>query len=347
MTEIEQMTGAQLRGDGPPIPLRQVAAMVEIAARAPSVHNTQPWRFRVADNALEVRADRTRRLAAVDPAGREMLISCGGAVYGLRLAARWLGYLPLVSMLPDPQQPELLARLRLGRREPPTPVERDLLAAVPHRHTQREPFSGDQLPPGLLPGLQHDAIAEGAALALIHGAGEYQRLAELVAAAGRWQQRDRLVRGELARWTRLPGSVARDGIPARALPARVPRLRGTATGRLAPRDFSPGAGSGEPAGGEAVSGGPAPATAVLMTGGDTPADWLRAGQALHRLLLHAATRWVSASMNTEPLESPALRALIGARLGRRGAPQAVLQFGTSRIAPATPRRPVGEVLSWA
>ncbi len=342
MTEIEQTTGAQLRGDGPPIPLRAVAAMVGIAARAPSVHNTQPWRFRVADNALEVHADRTRRLAAVDAAGREMLISCGAAIYGLRLAARWLGYVPHVSLLPDPRQPELLARLRLGRREPLTPVERDLLAAVPHRHTQREPFSGDPLPAGLVPALQHDAIAEGAALALVHGPGAYQRLAELVAAAGRWQQQDRLVRGELARWTRLPGSVARDGIPARALPARVSRLRGMAPGRLTPRDFSPGTGPGEVAGA-----GPAAATAVLVTAGDTPADWLRAGQALHRLLLHAATRWVFASMNTEPLESAALRALVGTRLGLRGAPQAVLQFGTSRSAPATPRRPVGEVLSWA
>ncbi len=341
MTEIEQMTGAQLRGDGPPVPLRQVAAMVGVAARAPSVHNTQPWRFRVADNALEVYADRTRRLAAVDSAGREMLISCGAALYGLRLAARSLGYLPRVSLLPDPRQPELVARLRLGRSEPCTPAERDLLAAVPHRHTQREPFSGDPLPAGLLAALQHDAIAEGAALALIQGPGAYQRLAELVAAAGRWQRRDRLVRGELARWTRLPGSVARDGIPARALPARVSRLRGTAMGRLAPRDFCPGAGSGEVAGG-----GPAAATAVLLTAGDKAADWLRAGQALHRLLLHAATRWVVASMNTEPLESPALRGLVSARLGLRGAPQVVLQLGTARTAPATPRRPVGEVLSW-
>jgi nitroreductase len=342
MTEIEHLAGAQLLGDGPAVPWGQVAAMVEIAARAPSVHNTQPWRFRVAGNALEIHADRTRRLAAVDPAGREMLISCGAAAYGLRLGARWLGYRSLLTLLPDPRQPGLLARLQLGTRAPVTARERDLLAAVPHRHTRRGPFTADPLPPGLLAGLQHDAVAEGAALVLIQGPGAYQRLAELVAAAGRWQRRDRLVRGELARWTRLPGSAARDGVPARAVPARAPRLRWTAApGQLAPRDFSPGGA------GQTVSGGAPPAaTAILMTSGDTPADWLRAGQALHRLLLHAATRWVFASMNTEPLEAPALRALLSARLSLRGAPQAVLQFGTARTAPATPRRPVAEVLSW-
>lgn len=342
MAETERASAAQ-PADGGAIPAGQFAAVAEIAARAPSVHNTQPWRFRAAGDVLEIRADRGRRLAAVDSAGREMLISCGAAVYGARLGIRWLGRRPELTLLPDPQQPDLVARLRLGPRRPVTAQDRALLAAVPHRHTRRGAFTGDPLPAGLLAGLQHDAIAEGAVLMLIQDAGALARLADLVAAASRWQRQDGLVRAELSRWARLPGSEARDGIPARAYPARTPMPGGQAAGgRLAARDFDLGRGVGQvPAGGA-----PPAATAILLTSGDTPADWLRAGQALQRVLLHAASRWVFASLNTAPLESPALRSLLRARLSLRGAPQAVLQLGSARAAPATPRRPVSELLSF-
>ena len=148
----------------------QVAFLIATAGRAPSVHNTQPWRFRVRETGLDVYADRGRRLRAIDPDGREMLISCGAAVFGLRLGIRQLGYLATAELLPDPGHPSLLARVRLGRPAPLTAEEWDMLAAVPHRHTHRGPFSPDPVPPGLIPRLQHDAIAEGATLVLVHRA---------------------------------------------------------------------------------------------------------------------------------------------------------------------------------
>ena len=93
-------------------------------------------------------------------------------------------------------------------------------------------------------------------------------------------------------------------------------------------------------------GGPPPTvTAVLLTAGDGRADWLRAGQALQRLLLHAASAWVFASMHTQPLEDPVTRALIRDRLRLRGKPQIVLQFGHASSAASTSRRPAGEVTS--
>ena len=119
----------------------QVAFLVETAGRAPSVHNTQPWQFRIRENGLDLYADRTRRLRAIDPAGREMLISCGAAVFGLRLGLRHLGYRAAVELLPDPGRPGLLARVRLDREVPPTAEDWEMLAAVPHRHTHRGPFS--------------------------------------------------------------------------------------------------------------------------------------------------------------------------------------------------------------
>jgi DNA-binding GntR family transcriptional regulator len=86
------------------------------------------------------------------------------------------------------------------------------------------------------------------------------------------------------------------------------------------------------------------ATAVLVTAADEPADWLRAGQALHRLLLHAASRWVFASLHSQLLELPALRVQIRTRLALPGAPQMLLQLGRAHTTAATPRRPPAEIL---
>jgi nitroreductase len=318
------------------IPGDQVGYLVATAARAPSLHNTQPWRFRVAPGAVEVHADRRRGLPAEDPAGRELLISCGGAIFGLRLAIRQLGRLPVVTLLPDPGQPDLLAELTLGREVPVTADEQELLAAVPHRHTHRGPFAAEPLPDGLLAGLQHDAAAEGATLVLIGEGGARQTLKHLVVAAARWQRRNPIFQEELRRWTRPEHSMSRDGVSARAFSATAP----DPDERLALRDFDLGRHTGR----LQVGGPPSAMTAILITAGDTPVDWLRAGQALNRMLIHAASRWVFADLNSEPMESPLIRALITDRLALPGVPHLLLEFGRARTAAATGRRPVGELL---
>ena len=158
----------------------------------------------------------------------------------------------------------------------------------------------------MLAGLQCDAVAEGATLVLLDRPGPYQQLAELVGAAERAQNKDSILRAERRRWTRRPGSPARDGVPVRAYAAQPAHLPGA----LAPRDFDLGRGWGQ----LETGGAPPNMTAVLTTRGDERADWLRAGQALHRLLVHAASRWVFASLHTQPLESAPLRAEIRQRL---------------------------------
>ncbi|HEY6278678.1 MAG TPA: nitroreductase family protein, partial [Streptosporangiaceae bacterium] len=313
MTEIakpEQITGTISEPDaaaqaapqpGPaatPIPLGQVEWLLATASRAPSVHNTQPWQFKVDDYAIELHADPDVRLR-VDRGGREMLISCGAALFGLRLAVRGLGYLPDVDLLPDKTQPDLLpdktqpdliARVTLGREVAATEREKQLLAAIPHRHTHRGAFEPGTLPAGLLPGLQHDALSEEATLAIVGGPTAYPKLAALVADASRVQALSPVAREEVLRWSRAAGSRARDGVSALAFP----QTPDTGPGRLAQRDFDLGRHIGRlPA---ADPAGPPPAaTAVLLTRGDSRADWLHAGQALHRVLLHAATVWVFAS----------------------------------------------------
>jgi hypothetical protein len=318
-----------------PIPADQVGYLIATAARAPSVHNTQPWRFRAGHDVIELYADPGRKLR-VDPAGREMLISCGGALFGLRLAVRSLGYLPVVELLPDPARLRLLAQVRMGAAEPMTSMERQMLEALPHRHTHRGPFAPGPLPFGLLAGLQHDALAEGATLALVDRAIAYQKLADIVGAVGRRQDLDPLAQAEVRRWSRDVAEPAHDGVPAHAFPAETDRQPGW----LPQRDFDLGRGLGLLA-----AGGPPPAaTAVMLTPGNGRADWLCAGQALHRLLAHAASRWVFASLHTQPLEAAAIRDLIRDRLALPGVPQMLLQLGLAHTTPATARRPPAELI---
>jgi hypothetical protein len=320
------------------IPPRTVTAMLATAARAPSIHNTQPWRFVVCAHAIDLYADPARKLRH-DRAGREMLISCGAALFGLRLAVRELGYLPAVSLFPEPSRIDLLARVTLGPQAPVTALERRMLAALPHRHTHRGAFDPGEVPSGLLAGLQHDALAEGATLALIDSPTKYAKLAALAAEATRMQALNPAAREEIVRWSRTPGSLERDGVPAAAFaPAGA-----TAPGRLAQRDFDLGRHFGLLPG-SGPDGPPPAATAVLVTPGDSRADWLRAGQALHRVLAHAATVWVSASLHTQALEVPAIRDLIRARLALPGAAQMLLQFGPAHSGMSSPRRPVPDLL---
>ena len=308
--------------------------LITTAARSPSVHNTQPWRFRVESPAIELYCDPQRKLRA-DPLGREMLISCGAAVFGLRLAMRWLGYLPVVELLPDSSRPRLMARVAVGAVAPVTGGERQMLEAVPHRHTHRGPFDPAPLPAGLLTGLQHDATTEGATLAVIDPQHAARALTPILTAASREQDLDPVSRAEILRWTRNASSLARDGVPAHAFPAQPDRNPGP----LPQRDFDLGRGLGLLAAG----GPPAMVTAVLVTAGDAEEDWLRAGQALNRLLLHAASQWVFARLQTQPLQAGTIRALIETRLALPGVPQMLLEFGVARIAPATGRRPAADL----
>jgi hypothetical protein len=325
-----------------------MTSLVAMASRAPSVHNTQPWRFRARDNAIELYADRRRMLRHIDPAGREMTISCGAAVFGLRLGMRKLGILPQTDLLPDPGRPRLIARVQPSGRAPMTRLESEMIAALPHRHTHRGPFAPGDVSQRLLADLRLDAAAEQAELVIVDDNGTVRQLAGLVLAAASEQAADPAIMAEQRSWVRPPGATDRDGIPAQARMSTQrpgdddqmrPALRGAlATPRLPQRDF------GLP-GSELPGGHPPVVTAVLATAGDAQVDWIHAGQALHRVLLHAATRWVFASLQSQPLESDVMRAEVRACLGLRGYPQLLLQLGRANTAPATPRRPVTDTIA--
>src|SRR5260370_41413846 len=142
-----------------------------------------------------------------------MLMSCGAGLFGLRLAVRSLGYLPEVELFPDPARLRLLARVALGAAVPMNEAERRMLEAVPRRHTHRGPFGPGPLPDGLLARLQHDALAEGATLAVVRPGLAFQRLADIVDPAARRLDLEPTARAEASRWSRATGSPARDGAP--------------------------------------------------------------------------------------------------------------------------------------
>jgi hypothetical protein len=338
----------------------EVAAVMSVAVRAPSIHNSQPWRFRPRSDCIELLADPDRLLPLVDPDGRELMISCGAALFGLRLGLRRIGRQPAVELLPDPAQPWLAARVFPAGHAPRTGVEADFIAAVPHRHTHRGPFSPGDVPERLLAAMATDAAAESCELALITDPKVIARLDRLVRGAAARQRSDREMAAELARWVRPLRSQSRDGVPATArlapaasatpagvgpgtaAPQRVTRRRpppADGQERLAGRDF------GLPGTEIAGDGHPPAATAVLLTAGDAAVDWLHAGQALNRVLLRAAARWVFASLQSQPLESRRYRSAVRSLLGDRGYPQMVLQFGRANTAIATPRRPHSEMLA--
>jgi hypothetical protein len=318
-----------------PIPADAIDGLLTTAARAPSILNTQPWMFRITTYTIELYADSSRKLRT-DLTGREMLISCGAALFGLRLAIRALGYQPVVGLLPEPERPGLLATVGLGRRSPITDGERRLLTALPRRHTHRGAFVSGPLPRGLLIGLQHDAVAEQAALSLVDQPVDYTRLAAIVARAAAALDADSRSRADAVRWVRPAGASANDGVPAWAIASPS----GSRPGRLVQRDLDLGRGIGL-----LESDGPPPlATAILLTSADTKSDWLRAGQALHRVLAHAAANWVFATLYSQPLESAPTRALIRNKLRLAGAPQVLLQLGLARTTRPTARRPAGDMM---
>jgi nitroreductase len=313
-------------------PADVIAELLRVATLAPSMHNTQPWRFRVlrASQTIELSADPSRMLKYGDPHGRAVHIACGAAVLNLRLAIAVAGREPVVRLLPDPGRPQLLAALRLGGPYRPGEADTDLHAAIAARHTNRGPFSNRRVPPGVLAELVQAASTEGATLHL-PGHAETARLLYLVSDAEQDLLADPGYRAELARWA--GGNRDRDGIPGSALGPRDP------AGQTPVRDFTPD--RHQPLGYAWFE--ESPQLAVLSTACGTRKDWLRAGHALQRVLLTATTHGIAAAPLTQPLETADAWLVRDPRSGSEQ-PQMILRLGYGLPVPATPRLPVTDVL---
>jgi len=335
-----RVSEAAFPGDG--TVAQKLRFCLNYAVLAPSTRNTQPWLFKIRGDGLELYADRTRSLSRVDPDDRELTMSCGAALLHLRLALRHFGYETQVETFPDPADDDLLARVVLGEAREGTPQEHTLFRMILKRHTSRLPFEDLDVPDKVPPVLQAMARSEGAALHLIAGAEARNLIGDLIETADRIQWADKLVRYQIAGWLHPRGSSSSDGIPASAFETDDPLSH---VGPEVVRLVNMGAEQAVKDRRKAVE---APLLAVLTTGGDTPAEWLAAGQAMEKVLLCACAAGLSASYLNQPLEVPALRpqlrGVLAQVLGHQGCPQLVFRLGYGPEVPPTPRRSVSEVL---
>jgi hypothetical protein len=189
----------------------QVAGLLATASTAPSLHNSQPWRFLVRPQVIELWADPQRRLPAADATGREQRLACGAALFNLRLALHGLGIRPLVTVHADGGDQDLLASVRFGGRRPATAVQQRLLAAVPRRPTNRMPFTHEPVTTAERAALHRAAVDEGAWLHLVERDQERRDLARLAAQAQATQHADPAYRAEVAAWAAVSDTSA--GIP--------------------------------------------------------------------------------------------------------------------------------------
>lgn len=313
--------------------------LLRYAVRAPSSHNSQPWRFRVAeDGRLHVHADRSRALPVVDPAGRELVMSCGAAVAHLRVALRHLGHAGDVVPFPDPLAPDLLATVGFGPPHVPSVADDLLFEAIGTRSTHRGPFEGRDLPSPTLTELVGEAERFGATVAVLTG-DDQVRVAALVGEGDQIQFGDSRFRRELAAWIRPNHTRRLDGIRGAAL-----GLGGLAS-LLAPTivaTFDTGASQAKKDEQLALR---APALLVVSSPGDTPSDWLSAGQAVAMLLLRATCQGLAASFLNQPIETPALRDRLRALVGGDDYPQLLLRVGYAPADLDSLRRPVSDVLA--
>ncbi|GAB1516936.1 Acg family FMN-binding oxidoreductase [Actinophytocola sp. KF-1] len=308
---------------------------LRLANHAPSVHNTQPWRWLIGNGAVHLMADWSRHVPATDPDGRDLLVSCGAALHHLRVALAERGWHTTVHRLPRGDL-DTLAAIEMA---PAEPAEEDLALAraIPERHTDRRGFTSWPVPSGHLDLMVRYAAEAGGVLVPVTDPDHRRVVTTAIAAAAWWQETDPSYQEELARWSgRRPASD--DGVLAASAPATGPMrgdtpMRRFSAGNLADPDTGPGGDGGE--------------LLVLATQDDDDVARLRAGEAASAALLAATSLGLATCPLSQPLEVRNTRVRIRDEVLRGTAhPQLVLRVGwvptSAGPLPRSKRRPVDE-----
>lgn len=310
--------------------------VLTLANRAPSIHNTQPWRWRVGTASLDLYSDPEMQLRSTDPDGRDLIISCGAALHHCVVALAAMGWQAKVSRLPAPDDPRHLATIEV---QPHVPDHADitLAAAIPRRRTDRRAYSSWPVAGGDIALMAGRAARSGVMLRQVDA---LDRMKSIVAKAISDHATDPDYVHEITTWSGRYGSIA--GVPARNTPpsdssAPIP-------GRL----FA-GPGLAQPSG---VS--PADDNAAILALGTQKDDrlaWLRAGEATSVVLLSATAMGLACCPISEPLEIRETREAVRAEVfGASGHPQMLLRVGWAPInadpLPSTPRRRLTDVVEW-
>jgi nitroreductase len=307
----------------------------EQAGLAPSVHNSQPWRFRLGSDFLDLRADRERRLQVLDPGGRQLIISCGCALMNARVALAAERQEVTVERYPDADDPDLLARLTLtGRPAPWTPLVR-LAPAIGRRHSNRREFFEREVPEEVQWELSNAAAQEDAILTLVATDEARATTARLVQTADAIENQDPAYLAEIREWT-TDIATRPDGVTARSYPMSFQER-----GDVPIRDF-----------GAKVHGQMTAVTdsdrqqclMILGTEQDNPHAWLRAGEALERLWLEATRLDYVASLINQVIEVRQTRTQLRQELDLPFFPHLLLRVGQAAPNIATNRRALDDVI---
>jgi nitroreductase len=309
---------------------------VQRASLAPSVHNTQPWHFVVRPDVLELHADNDRQLRALDPTGRQLVISCGCALLNARVglaADRMVD----VHRLPDAAQPDLLARLTvLDESAPWTPLVR-LDPVIGRRHTNRRDFFDQDVPPDVIYELTTAAEQEEASLVQIVRPEHKMVAAQLSQEAEAIQNADPRYRAELETWT-TTDLHRTDGVPVYAIPHTDERSEPTSLVRnfdVAGKGWMPRLQQSS-------------LNHCLMVLGMAESNrlaWLRGGEALQRILLEATRLDYVVSLASQVVEVPSTRDRLRKELDLEFHPLLLMRIGRAAPTPASKRRDLTMIIS--
>ncbi len=315
-----------------------ITSVLAVAARAagyaPSIHNTQPWRWRSGET-LQLYADRSRQLSETDPQGRLLLLSCGAALHHAVAALAAEGWTVDVARLPDPTEPDLLARIALKDQVGVEPAATRQLRSMSVRRTDRRPVSDQPVPSGAVARVGQAVHAAGARLHVL----DRDHVIDLAAAAAQAQAaeaHDPRWRAELEYWAggrRTHGT----GVPSEVIPADPPQT--TVPGR----DFGVAGSLTVGAGHDGAA-----VYAILYGDDDTAMSWLRAGEALSAGWLAATDMDLSVLPLSAVVEVTRTRRELRRLLGGIGHPYLALRLGIADPdhagPPHTPRLPTEQVV---
>jgi nitroreductase len=312
-----------------------VRTVLNLASRAPSVHNTQPWRWRVGAASLHLYSDVSRQLPNTDPDGRDLILSCGAALHHCVVALAAVGWRSKVTRLPNPSDPSHLATIELSP-HPADAVDISLAAAIPRRRTDRRYYSSWPVPVADVALMAARAARHGVTLCHVE---DIDNLREIVAESVR-EHLNRDYLAELTAWSGRYFSVA--GVPARNAPVSDPEAK------IPSRLF---AGAALPMAPDSSSSQDNAVVLALGTRNDDLVAQLRAGEATSVVLLTATSTGLASCPVTEPLETPETRAAVRADIfGDSSHPQMLLRVGWAPInadpLPATPRRELSDFVEW-
>jgi len=342
MTRTQRETGRRANEQGTdmttstePVPGWQQRAAVA-ATKAPSVHNTQPWRFVLKPDCVEIHADWNRQLRVLDPSRRQLLISCGCALFNARVALAALGYDAVVERLPEPAQTSVIARISLpSSRSDWVPIAA-LEDAIDRRQSNRRNFEDETVSAEVSYDLVESAAAEGAQLFRIREAKDLLATASLSQQADAAENANPAYRAELRAWT-SDDPTRRDGVSAQA----VPHVTGESEDDIPVRDFDTRGFGWLPSKTQSST---RQSLFLLGTVSENEDSWLRAGEALERVWLEATKRGYVASLFTQVIEVPRTRALLRDSLRLQMYPHVLLRIGRAPGTSASRRRAIGDVI---